>query len=248
MYQFTYEQVNENDNPTEIAFHNMKVGDDVHNLGLFIGGQSGYFNANPDKTFQDLELELRERNFNTHLIAKHPSVDTTSGKFILGMRQSNGKITTDGYIYECITSCRPRNYALEEVLQTWKTYEENFEALKEAGTVMVTNSKMTEEELNNEVIDNGTTKVIDNKNPINLMSENKVKAIATYVPASEVIDNICKQIFEKTGKQPTLSMCSINERGGPILAITLDNKIVSNVGLCIEYDSNGAQIMKLVNL
>lgn len=70
MNKIEYDDVKDSDDPTEIAFHNMLEADKILSLQLFIGGEMGYLRANPTKTFQDLELELRKRNFNTHLIAK----------------------------------------------------------------------------------------------------------------------------------------------------------------------------------
>ena len=40
----------------------------------------------------------------------------------------------------------------------------------------------------------------------------------------------------------------MSKTGGPIMAMTIDNKIVSNVGICIEHNVEGKQIVNLVTL
>jgi hypothetical protein len=253
MYKFNYSPVTDSENPTEIAFHNMKVGEDTFSLEIFIGGQSGYLHANPDKNFQDLEKELRNRNFTTHIIAKPPP-DKRTLEYHIGISHRINDDTE--YKYEAITSCRPADVAMKELLENWLSYDENFEALKFAGSVIVgTKGKeqlvLQENEQNSSTSCDSTTdkiKLLKNSDPIHLMSVNKVKVSATYIPAEEILQDVIDEVILKIGKQPQLRMVAMNSNGSPIMALTVDNKIVSYTGFVFEYDTDGKKQVGIVNL
>ena len=252
MYKFSYTPVVDSENPTDIAFHNMKIGESVFSLATFIGGQSGYLYANPDKNFQDLERELRDRKFTTHIIAKPPP-DKTTLEYHIGMLHKTNDETE--YKYEAITSCRPTNAAMEELLTSWSSYDENFGALEFAGSVMV-GAKGKEQLVlqENEQNSSGKSatdkiKLINNSSdPIHLMSVNKVKVSATYVPAEEVLQDVIDEIILKIGKQPQLRMVAMSSNGSPIMALAIDNKIVSYTGFIFEYDISGKKQVSITNL
>lgn len=245
MYNIEYEPVDDYENATDIAFHNMKIGDDIHHLNTFIGGQSGYFFANPSKTFQDLERELRDRNFNTHLIAMNPP-NKDKFKYILGT--PHNKSDNVEYKYECITSCRPKEYALKELLESWDSYEANFEALQYAGTVIV-DDKKAKDNITDLMNDNNERFELTSKSdPIQLLMKNKLKAKITFLSVGEVISQISANIVETTGINPTMSFYGMTKNGNPIMVFTVNNKIVSRTAVCIEYDQDGKQIMNLLTI
>lgn len=233
MNKIYYDKVEESDDPTEVAFHNMKFADNILDLQIFIGGEMGWLDANPSKNFYDLEVELRKRNFNTHLIAKPPHIISPDSK--LGFPKRNEDIE---YIYECITSCRPTKYALEEVLSAWPTYEDNLNALKSSANIIISQTTvLPKEDLK-----------IDEDDPVNMIAKNKVKVRIETLSADEAIEKIIENTKKSLGKAPSMTIYGMSHLGGPIMAFVVDNKIVSNIGVCIEHDSEGNKIKRLCNL
>ncbi len=248
MYKIDYDPVADTDIPTEIAFHNMKMAEKVFNLKSFIGGQAGYFEANPGKTFQDLEKELRNRNFSTHIIAKTPPNKSTLN-YKLGIP---GITENNEFKYEAIISCRPSDLALKELLLSWSSYEENFNALLNAGMIyLIDNDSKPQTNKQFEETSNKTGDLINligQEDPIHLVSKNKLKLKITYVSAEEVIQNVTDEIIEQFGKEPKLQLFGISPNGGPIMAFTIDNKIVSYTGVCFDHNKNGDKTVTIVNL
>lgn len=245
MYTITYEPIEniiDEINETELSFENMKMAESVFNLQLFLGAQQGYFKANPNNTFQDLENELRRRNFNTHLIAKNPINKLDTNMYKLGMpeKKDDNKI----YKYECITSCRPNEHALNELLQTWNSYKENFEALSHAGNIIIC-SEPNILNLKSEIESAGETLSLTKKNdPIHSITQNKVRVNIVKKTYEEMINEIFENIRRTTGKEPILYFYGMTNTGNQIFGIGVDNKILSNVG--IVYQSNGE--IQLINL
>lgn len=255
MYKFDYDPIDESElltiDPTEVAFHNMKIGESVYNLNIFIGGQSGYFKANPNKNYQDLEKELRERNFTTHIIAKSPPAKSDLDyKLDMPENKSSSLYPVVEYKYEAIISCRPYNAALKELLQSWPSYEENFKALEFAGVIVLyEEGKKQVADITNNINENGdTVKLIKSNDPVHLIAENKVKVKITTVPAEEIMQNVVNGVIEKFGQEPNLRLLGMSPNGGPVMAFTIDDKIVSYTGVCFEHDALGNKITKIINL
>jgi hypothetical protein len=257
MHKYTYEDVGVDEDKTDVAFHNMKIADQIHKLQIFIGGMAGYFNANPSKTYQDLELELRNRNFDAHLIAKQPPQNNKQVLYRLFM--PNIKNDQTEYKYECIMSCRPKEYALKELLETWGSYEENFEALKFSGMVCAVDAnkppiekhQLSELYGNLERID-----MVGETDPIRQMQNNLVKVKATFISVEEFVSDIFAKTKLEHGEDPKLSLYAMSHTGAPIMAIVLGDKIMSNMGIMIQYeiqyemsdDEQKKQVMSLVDL
>jgi hypothetical protein len=117
--------------PNKIALQNLRVADKIHHITLFCLAAEGWFSANPDKSYPELEHLLRSNSMNTYLIAVP---FTPSEKFYL--RSVN---TDNRAIYECVYSCRPHPYALEELLTYSKSYEDNFIKLSNTGSMVTKN-------------------------------------------------------------------------------------------------------------
>ena len=121
-----------------VAWHNMAVADKFHLVDLFSSAAYGWLRASSkDKTFRDLEVLLRERKLQTHLIAIKPRAG-----FVLRWPPVDwdGKSGGDGVrklASECLFSCRPSPHAMNEVLQHWPTYAANLAALETAGCATV---------------------------------------------------------------------------------------------------------------
>lgn len=111
------------ESPTDIALHNLKIGDSKLHLALFANASAGWIKADRRRTMQDLEKLCRSHNFNTHVIAKK-----TSDKLISWSEKTEVKLE-----YEAWFSCRPQESALKELLTFHNSYKENFEALEKTG-------------------------------------------------------------------------------------------------------------------
>lgn len=211
------------DDANEVAWHNMRAGDEHFNLEIFIGGSMGWLKANPTKNYQDLERELRDRNFSTHLIAANdPNINGTS--ISLPDRGTDGV----KYIYQCVMSCRPPKYAMEELLRSSNSYEENFEKLRYAGIIC----SMHE---NENVADDSVYKLEGQKQTdMQKLSENKVKVSVESISAEQFINDIKSQYPDVT--TPLVAMM---KDGSPIFAFVSNNKIVSHYGFSISATSTG---------
>ena len=235
MYHYRYEDVHEGDNPSDVAFDNMSIADKNLNLTFFISGAQGWMNANKDKSYSDLEKELRKRSFDTHLFAKKIQLPKDRKLYV----PSRDNDTTE-YKYECIYSCRPKKYALEEVLRHWKTYDENLEALKYAGCIGVKDIDSLKGDTNVKYFDD--TEMTN----LQLVCENKKRIIAEYKSPETVIAEINKTIKEKYGEYPIHR--TVGTHGGPICVVTIGEKIVSNVGYIKNIDNKGNVTLKLVEI
>ena len=147
--QFIYNPVESDADPKQVAWHNIRMADQHLDLSAVLTSIQGYFASHENATYQDLEKELRERNCNTHLIAcnlsSHPGLKCA-------LKRKNGSSSKEeldvDLKWEMIASVRPPPYALRELLQHQKTYEENFEALAFTGVLVVDgNLKETEKKL-----------------------------------------------------------------------------------------------------
>jgi len=237
MLQTTYTPVTDTDDLTEVAFYNMKQSEDHFDLQHFVAAQAGYFFANPTKTYQDLESELRKRNYNTHLIAKPPSTKMTN--CVLGNHVTH-KPSSD-IKYECITSCRPKEYALAEVLESWPTYEANYEALLLSGILIVTHNTTVDSS-------NPETLIIGKDNNIEHLTKNMVKINYTELSFDDAIKKIKSGIQLQTGKEPEMRLYGMMMDGSPLFAFTVDEKIMSNMGICVGFDNSGHKKSKLIDI
>lgn len=161
--------VTANDNPTEVMYNNLRIADSLLNLKLFLCARSAYFEIFPEKNYQDLEVYLRHNNFNIYLIAR--SVNLPFEYQIKKFNLPNLRCE-----YECISSCRPHPYAMIELEQNWRSYNENFEALKKAGDVCISNESSLDgynpEEDNIQIFKNNNEKKM-----MEFVSKNKVRII-----------------------------------------------------------------------
>jgi hypothetical protein len=118
-----------NDTKENILAHNMKISDENLIFNHLVISSVQWFYLNKDKTPQDLEKYFRNNNMNTHIIACPVTLRNDCK-----LDPINSNIEP---LYECIYSCRPKKYAMEEIHDYWSSYEENFEKLKYAGRIIV---------------------------------------------------------------------------------------------------------------
>src|SRR5437868_10173808 len=81
----------------DICWHNLLMADKFHNIKYFTISVISWFKLNRNKNYQDLEKELRRRDFNTLLIAKD---FVQNDRFGLELNCHYDYI----YIYECVRS------------------------------------------------------------------------------------------------------------------------------------------------
>lgn len=189
-----------------ISCINLKVADQNLNLGLFLAATIGWFRANPECNFQDLELHLRENNFNTYLYPRLPIVPH------------------DNYIYECIFCCRPQGEAYDQVIKEWGTYKKSFEGLKQTGSSILTKSKILE--IKESIT--FTDYVIKDLDDI---SYNRKIAVVTNTEPKIFIANIKDKLIEKFNQEPEKIIYGDSEvDGAPIYTFMINNKVVSEYG------------------
>ncbi len=190
----------------DISCINLKVADQNLNLGLFLAATIGWFRANPECNFQDLELHLRENDFNTYLYPRIPIVPH------------------DNYIYECIFCCQPQKEAYAQVIKEWGTYKKSFEGLKRTGSSILTNSKIPE--IKESIM--FTDYVIKDLDDI---SYNRKIAVVTNTEPKIFIANIKDKLIEKYNQEPEKIIYGNSEvDGAPIYAFLINNKVVSEYG------------------
>jgi hypothetical protein len=230
------------DDVNEIVWHNLKQSDENYNLQVFIAASTAWLKLNPTKSYQDLEKELRDRDFNTHLIAKKSILKENYLIIICN------DYKCENFEYECIFSCRPKQSALNELLATWKSYDENFEKLAYTGNVCIDNNNP----LN--INDRNKTIILNDqmKNLFQLIENNKKMVLFKDITVEEILNDLINDIKDKYGKDPEHKLFGMTSNGGPIMVLTVDNSIVSDVAYTIEYtkfENNECQkVIKLINL
>lgn len=223
------------ENEESICLYNLKMADKHHNLSSFVSASMGWFKLNPTKNYQDLELFFRKNNFDSHLYAIKPRVPDS----ILGI---NGK-TNNKYIYECIFSCRPKKYALKEVLEYWPNYKENLHQLKFAGSIIL--NEKGEEKIK-EIPNTG--KIDDMQiDTYNLISLNLKKIIFENLSINEYLENLNTSCVNKFGKNLVKKVVATNKYGGNIYGLYVDDKLISDIGLSVRI-VNSNEIVDLIKI
>lgn len=115
----------------ETCWFNMQLADRIKALALFAASARAWINLS-GLNFQALERELRQRGFDTHLIATP-------------LPQNAANLTIcNGQSYYCTYSCRPRELAIKELLQHADSYEQNFARLSQTDDLILSASSVEE--------------------------------------------------------------------------------------------------------
>jgi len=120
----------------QLFWNNLKTADDLLNFNLFGTVLLNYFKINPGHTFQDLEKELRQRNFNTHLFASEMDENVKKTHSLVDPSDEKPR-PIDELRYYCIASCTQKENSIEQLKARNTTYDENFEKLKYTGRLMI---------------------------------------------------------------------------------------------------------------
>lgn len=228
MLRILYEDFNSQDNFSENIFHNMMLSDMYFNTETLRHSSYSWLVNNPDKNFQDLETLFRENNFNTYLIAKKISIPEN---FILKTPNNN----VQDLLYECHFSCKPSNLSLQEVLDNYPSYEENFENLSKSGNLCIISDQ------NNDYVDNSTSL-------IKKLMNNQIKLIFKKLTPKESIEQMSEDITKSTGHKPTISIIGKLNDDCPIMAFLLqDGSMASNIAWAIKKENNQT-LYQLVDL
>lgn len=117
-----------------ICWHNLSISDEVMCLEMFISAALSWVKLNPELNYSHLEQQLREKNLNTHLIAKN---FIENGDVVLKYGDTENKCE-----YECIFSCRPKEVAIRELLEYSESYDINLNKLAKAGSICCKNKNI----------------------------------------------------------------------------------------------------------
>jgi hypothetical protein len=218
--------VHENESKEDVLWHNLKQADSIYNLGLFIASSMAYFEQYPNKNFEDLEMELRQRDFNTHLIAN--VVDEEAELRFIYKKSDHIKkgVEAKKALYEIIYSCRPKEHAVKEVLMHWKTYEENLEKLKYSGMRCVSEKEdaATVEDIKCKDFRKFTTGERDNNEEL---AKCKKKIV---IKNGITLEDIVEDIKQKYGKPPEERVVAIDLECNPVYGFFMGSEMVTNVG------------------
>lgn len=229
MYICSYIPISPGEDPVEIMLHNLREADNVYNLEYFTAASLSFLKLYPNKNYQDLEIFLREKDFNTHLFVMKPKEGFFLRKVGVGPNPT----------YECFYSCRPKDVALQEVLNNLGTYESNFTKLAYAG-ILCTNFNKKSKSQDIYIFDSDQ-KIID------LITDNKIKIYFKNVPDLEFISKIIRDIIETMGKVPIVTLHGMTPNGAYIRSFTIDGKIVSKWGIC-SYPGGKRFVVDLGNI
>jgi hypothetical protein len=239
MFKVSYKEVTDED-PEDVVWNNMKKADHMLNQKFMLMTIVGWFRLHPDKNYQDLELEFRKRDMDTHIIAREVKLKPTVRLSILGKHDKRE------YKYEGMLSCRPKEYAMKEVLSFYDTYEENFDRLPETGILMTTNENI---DLLREVTEEDLACVEhDDIDKSNLIQYNKVMINYVNMTVDEFLKEETERIMERYGIEPTKTIVGINGMGLPIYGFVLGDTIVSSYGYCSFAVKDGRMIKTIICL
>jgi len=219
----------------DIAVHNMREADNSFSLQYMIVSTMGWQKANDNGKYQDLEKFLRDGEFNTHIIAKAP--------LLLANCEIRNMITkeTIGLIYEACFSCRPKEIAMKELLQSWNSYEDNFEALEKTGSICVKDKK--------EIKNKDDVKIFNRSERSNLekLQNNSVLLKIERLSSSEFLQQLRDDIKKTFKCDPKEMLVGLLSTGEPIMTYVVDGRIVSNYGFCVSHEED-VQYINIVEL
>jgi hypothetical protein len=124
----------------EVCWRNFLFADAHSQVEIMCSSFVGYLQARyeetkQDLTLQDLEQVFRRARLRTHLVADLPPPERECYDYRI--------FTTKEKIprkYYCKFVCREKEAALQELLQTSSSYEENFAKLAESGAMMTSSA------------------------------------------------------------------------------------------------------------
>ena len=227
MLRILYDEIANDDSLDDISEHNMMLSDLHFNTETLRHSAYGWINSDSSRNFQDLEKLFRKKNFNTYLIAKKITIENG---FVLKTPNNN----VDDLLYECYFSCKPKEFALQEVLDNYIVYDENFENLAKSGNVCINIDKNDMENNENSLIKK--------------LMNNKIKLTFKKLTPKESIEQMSEDIIKTTGNKPTIHIIGKLNDDSPIMAFLVEDcKVASNIAWSLQKE-NGETIYKLIDL
>jgi len=224
----------------QIIWENFITADKNHKLDMICCLSTEWIKTHNDKNLQDLEREFRRKKMDTYIISENKGKERRD-HCELSLFRENDNIT---YEHEVVFSCRPPNYAMEELLQHWSSYDENFMALAQTGFIVVKDEKCCVNN-RNECFREISKEQLSN---LDLIARGIKKLEVVRQTVDEVVENINNKCEQKFGKKAEMKIIGMNYNGGPIMAFFIDNKIITNVGVSVAYDCNGNMRHDLINI
>jgi hypothetical protein len=227
---------------SQIAWHNLKVADEHHDLALFCGAAFGWFKAHPEANYPDLEKALREQKLQTHLIAVKVTAPKDGSWKLTPLPTPEGKTARPTPNYECTYSCRPSEAAKKELLQHWPSYETNLAALAEAGVRQVASAEDVKKAGGKPLPDDvGST--------VNLVMRNEKKISISVTSAQQAIQHMEEGLAKACGgRKPDHVLVGISGRGEPIMGLIGSNASGEKMMGQIGYIVSGGGSMRLTGL
>jgi hypothetical protein len=226
---------------SDIAWHNLKTSDDSFQLSCFISSIIGWLKINSTKNLQDLEKELRDKNFNTHLIARKLLSKDVDDGMKLGLPKRNDNVD---YKYECLISCRPKEDAINELLKEYESYEDNFANLNACGMLeIISDTDNTGVSPKTYNISNTNDEHIEleqqEKSDMEKISSNKIKIESEKLTSEQFIKEHVSELSKQYENVET-AVVGLDSNNLPILAFTSGKQIISNFGIrvMLEKDTN----------
>lgn len=239
MFKVSYKPVTDED-PEEVCWNNLKKADHMLNQKFMMMSVVGWFRLHPDKNYQDLEKEFRKRDMDTHIVAREVKLKEGIRLSILGKHDKRE------YKYEGMLSCRPKEYALKELLTFHDTYEENFDMLPQTGILMTNNENIDLlRPVSEEEIANADKDEIDKSD---LIQYNKTIIDYVDMTVEEFLNEETERIISKYNVEPTRTVVGINGMGMPIYGFVLDDTIVSSYGYCTFNVKDGRTVQTIICL
>lgn len=157
----------------EIYYNNMRAADTVADLNYFTYNAIGWIKNNKPKNYKDLELELRNRDFNARIIAMDiPASHTRYHKAFL-----HG-VTKKYYVH---FSCGSKDYTLQELLRHRSSEAENLSMLNNTGYLTIGNGKFTDPTLIYNGDNSQAGKMVNCKTRIDLCATNNATVYKNYI-------------------------------------------------------------------
>lgn len=223
MHKFFYDPIGPKEDKQELLWHNLKQADKFYKLDVFIGASMAWFKQNPTKNYSDLEKALRVHELNTHLYAKKVKLQPNQE-----LRFQNSEKPCK---YQCIFSCKPKHQAIEEVLKNTLSYEDNLEKLKEAGVICLKDEENVKE------VENAVELNDNEKSRMEQLKNLEVKIRVEEITAVDIIEDINNQIEKRYNREADVMVIGQTDKGDPMFAFTIENKLVSDVGFIKRKDN-----------
>ena len=236
--------------PSEVAWKNIQEGASIYHLGFVSSACMGWLRANPEQCVQDLERKLREENIPVHLLASPKYSKTHEDKELILRPYQKG---SEEPKYALVYSCRPEKDALNEILEHWESYDENFKHLSQAGALSIKDGDISGHFLS-ETSDKITSKgleAVKEGSHLNAISYNCVVLECKPLDQKDLMEDLNRDIVrakEFFQKEPEPSVIGTAPDGSPVTAFILDKKLVSTLGVITKKEKDDSITKKIVNL